>query len=98
MLACNRLRIDCGKSPVIEYRIEDGAIESREITLEKGESAETEWRRLSTEQITAHVMADTVVAHWLRRRIGLYSLLRLCAGDIASQADGTQNPEDRMAA
>jgi hypothetical protein len=97
MLACNRLRIDSGKgSPVLEYKIENDRVEGREFSFESGD--ETGWQRLTSEQISSHVMADTVLARWLRGRMGLYRLLRACGGDPFRQDDGQKSPESRLAA
>lgn len=72
MLACKRLRIDSGDgSPVLDYRIEKDRVESRGLN--------TSWRQLAPEEISSHVMANTVVAEWLRRRMGLHKLLRACS-------------------
>ncbi len=71
MLACNKLRIDSRDgSPVLEYRIEDDRVETRTL--------DTNWRQLPPEEISSHVAANTVVAEWLRRRMGLHKLLRSC--------------------
>lgn len=95
MLMCNRLRIDSGRgSPVVEYRIENDGIESRTLNCEGG-IGETAWRRLTSEQISSHVMADTVVARWLRRRMGVYRLLRSCTPefyDVNSEAGCATRP------
>jgi hypothetical protein len=99
MLACNRLRIDSGNSsPVVEYRIEKDRVERREISFEKSVPRETEWWRLTPEQVSSHVIANTVLARWLRGRIGLFRLLRICGGDLFRQDDGPKSPEDRLAA
>jgi hypothetical protein len=99
MLACNRLRIDPGKgSPVVEYRIENDHVESCEIASETGATVETGWRRLTTEQISSHVVADTVLARWLRARMGLYRLLRACGGDAFRQGDARTATQDRLPA
>lgn len=81
MLQCNRLRIDpCDGSLVAEYRIENGCVESR--TLETAAKCDTathqRWQRLTPEELSSHVMADTVVAQWLRGRMGVHSLIRAC--------------------
>ena len=79
MLACNTLRIDhSDSSQVVEYRIENDRVESR--TLETAVESDTrkEWKRLSPEQLSSHVMAHTVVAHWLRGRMGVHRLIRAC--------------------
>ncbi len=100
MLPCNRLRIDFGKgSPLIEYRIENERVESRELPFQTGAGVNTEWQRLTAEQISSHVMSDTVLARWLRRRMGLERLLRACGGRLfISQDEGEKRPEDRLAA
>ena len=99
MLACNTLRIDCGNgSPVVEFRIEEDRVESRDLSFEAGGATETEWRRLSSDEISSHVMADTVLARWLRRRMGLYRLLRACGADPLSQRDGEESPGNHLAA
>ena len=97
MLACNRLRIDSGNgSPIVEFRIEKDRVESRDISFEAGGATEAEWRRLTSEEISSHVIAETVLARWLRRRMGLYRLLRACGADPLSQRE--EGPEDRLAA
>src|SRR3989442_12403782 len=87
MLACNRLRIDPGDgSPVVDYRIENGSVESRtlETAAESSTATEKEWQRLTLEQLGSHVMADTVVAHWLHRRMGVIRLIRQCTHNSSS--------------
>jgi hypothetical protein len=97
MLACNRLRIDpCDGSPVADYRIENGCVESR--TLETGAECTTpekRWQRLTPEQLTSHVMANTVLAQWLRRRMGVHTLVRACT---ESANNGVQAHSERIAA
>jgi hypothetical protein len=96
MLA-SRLLIDSRDgSPTVDYRIEHGCVESR--TLERGESGtitEKRWQRLTPAELSSHVMADTVVARWLCRRMGVHTLIRACT----STADnGTQEHSERIAA
>jgi len=74
MLRCKRLRIDSDQGTV-DYRIEDGAVETR--TLGKS-SADRSWRRLTSDQLSAHVESNTVVAQWLKRRMGVHRLVRAC--------------------
>jgi hypothetical protein len=77
MLACKRLRIDpCDGSPVVDYRIENGWVERH--TLETVVTREERWQRLTPEQLSCHVMANTVVAQWLSRRMGVHRLIRAC--------------------
>ena len=80
-LACNRLRIDPSDgSPVVDYRIKDGRVERRTVLL--GALANTviggQWERLTPDQLTSQVLASTVVARWLARRLGVHLLIRAC--------------------
>jgi hypothetical protein len=98
MLACNRLRIDpCDGSPVAEYRIENGSVESRtlEAAVEEGTATEKQWQRLTPEQLSFHVMANTVVGQWLLSRMGVHRLIRACT---SSANNGVQEPSGRVAA
>jgi hypothetical protein len=80
MLECNKLRVDSGNgSPALEYRVEGGNVEYRVVASNVGEL----WRPLSSEQISSHVTEGTVVAHWLRRRIGVHRLMQACNQDMA---------------
>ncbi len=75
---CNRLRLDAADgSPWQDYRVEKGHVEMR-VPDVKANPQSDNWRRLTPEQITAHVMGRTVVAQWLQRRIGVHALLRAC--------------------
>jgi len=76
------LRIDANDgSPVHDYRIDDGHVEHRQIS---GTAfVEVPWRPLSSEQLTSHVMANTVVARWLATRLGLHYLVRACNQRLA---------------
>lgn len=89
MLACNRLRIHSGDGcPLIDYRIEEDRVESRRLN--------TGWRQLAPEEISSHVMANTVVAEWLLRRMGLHQLLRACNSSTAKP--DREDCRDRIAA
>jgi hypothetical protein len=103
MLAFNRLRIDSGKgSPAVDYRIEDGFVESRTVETDatnRGTLAiEKQWQRLTPEQLTSRLMADTVLFHWLRRRIGIYRLIRACNQDSASPNNPALENSNRASA
>lgn len=75
MLACNSLRIDpVDGSSVIEYRIEDSFVEACVLQAENTLATGKSWHRLTPEQLTSHVMTNTVVAYWLRRRMGVHWL------------------------
>jgi hypothetical protein len=101
MLMFNRLRIDPGDgSPAEDYRIEDGCVQSRLLTTAAGKSGvvEKQWQRLTPEQLRFHVMANTVVARWLRHRIGVHRLIRACNEDYALANDQALEWSDRTAA
>ncbi len=88
-MGCNRLRIDlCDGSPVADYRIEDEWVESRtlETAAECPTATDERWQRLTPEQLSSHVMADTVVAQWLRRRMGVHRLVRACSSSANNGA------------
>jgi len=101
MLACNRLRIDRDDgSAVADYRIEDDAVESRTLyTATEGSSdTEKQWHRLTPAQLSSHIMSDTVVARWLRRRMGIHRLIRACSQHFSSANEAGQGRSDKMAA
>ena len=76
MQNCNTLRIDpADGSAVIEYRIDGEHVESRQLR----EGRNGDWKQLTPEQLTAQVLAQTVLAYWLRRRMGLHPLIRACS-------------------
>jgi hypothetical protein len=85
MLACSTLRIDPGDgSPAVDYRIEDDRVESRTLKArdeQRRGAVEQPWQRLTPEQLSTHIMAGTVVARWLSRRIGVHRLVRMCNQD-----------------
>ena len=69
MLECNRLRIDLGDgSTVLDYRIEDGSVQSRSLRVHDGKSlvVERDWHGLTPQQLSSLVKANQVVAHWLQ--------------------------------
>jgi hypothetical protein len=79
MLACNKLCIDpCDGSPVVDFRIENGCVETR-----AGIDTTQQWQQLTPEQLTSHVMSNTVVAQWLLGRMGVHRLVRACSSEDA---------------
>jgi hypothetical protein len=101
MLACNTLRIDRDDgSPVADYRIEDDRVESRTLhTAPEGSTnMEKQWRRLTPEQLSFHIMRDTVVARWLRRRMGVHPLIRACSQHFTSATEAEQDRAGKVAA
>jgi len=90
MLVCNTLRVDPGDgSPVADYRIENGWVETRT-------PGEESWQRLTPRQLTVHVMSHTVVAYWLRCKMGVHPLIRACNQD--HDEPSCLGPSDRVAA
>ena len=96
MLACNRLRLDPGNgSPVVDYRIEDGCVESRTLeTATESTAIEKPWQRLTPEQLRSHVIAHTVVARWLSRRMGVQRLIGACGQDSSLANNEVQERSD----
>lgn len=85
MLACNRLRIDMGDgSPAVDYRIEDDRVECRILENAPNSALEQAWKQLTPEQITSHVSGETVISVWLRRRMGIFRLLRACNQSVTT--------------
>ena len=102
MPECNRLRIDLNDGcHAVDYRIQYGNVESR--TLETGsetdDESENDWHRLTADQLSSHVMADTVVARWLRGRMGARRLIRACNQEPSSfpRNDAQESPDHTTA-
>ncbi len=80
-----------------EYRIHEGAIEVRK--LRAYDASEGNWERVTHAQLAAHVKEDTVVAQWLRKRIGWQRLLLACTNPQTLEEFGiAENTLDRYAA
>ncbi len=87
-------------SGIEEYRIQDGDIEVRRVerAVERGRY-DNDWQPLTPRQLAAHVQDNTVVAHWLRHRIGWRRLLLACSDQQTLQSFGIEsNLRDRFAA
>jgi hypothetical protein len=101
MLTCKGLRVDPGDGcPAVEYQIEDDHVDSRVLdsSAEKSGAIEAPWQRLTPEQLRSHVMADTVVARWLSRRMGVHRLIRACNQDSQFADSDVQEWWNRIAA
>lgn len=81
------LRLEAADSSgVQEYRIYEGSVEVRDVhSGEENDDVELvqeqlsdEWRRLSHDDLTEHVRRNTVVAQWLKHRLGWRRLLQAC--------------------
>lgn len=71
------LRLEAADGTAVEeYRIDQGAIEVRQL----GDCGEPDagWRRLTPAQLRDHVNRKTLLAQWLERRLGWRRLLRAC--------------------
>lgn len=82
--AWNKLRIDANDgSPVVEYRIDGGGVERRtvETATHASSATEVQWQRLRPVELIFHVMANTVLAQWLLRRLGAHALAQACSQD-----------------
>lgn len=78
-IICNKLRIDPNDGTAVEeYRIENDGVERRILSASGCPSVDSRWQRLLPEQLASHIMASTVVAHWLERRMGIHGLIRAC--------------------
>ena len=101
MLAFNRLRIDLSDGcPAVEYRIVDDHVDSRVLdsAAEGSGGIEGPWQRLTPEQLRSLVMAHTVVARWLSRRMGVHRLMRACNQDSPFADSDVQEQRGRTAA
>lgn|SRR5262245_30517145 len=95
------LRLEAANSAEAEeYRIHDGDIEVRTIRRYAGHGpSEDDWQQLSHNELANHVHDNTVVAQWLRHRIGWRRLLLKCTDQQTLQQFGiTANVQDRFAA
>lgn len=101
MLTCDRLRIDpAGASTAVDYRITDGCVETRNLQLaEDGRfMVERDWHRLTPEQLSSLVMANALLAHWLTRRMGIFSAIQACTRNSSTAASAMQDSPTELAA
>ena len=95
-MTSNTLRIDPNdSSPVTEYRVENGRVEHRTLPKAAQGSATSaeQWQRLTRDQLTSHVIANTVLAHWLSRKFGLHALIRACNKSSSPLSKGTTDSQ-----
>ena len=84
---------------VEEYRIYEGVIEVRKLQPSAENQSDDAWQRLTHTQLAEHVKDNTVVAKWLRHRIGWQRLLRACINPQTLAEYGiSENTLDRYAA
>ena len=94
------LRVEAADgSGIDEYRICEGMIEFRKLQRSGEIESDDHWDRLSPSDLTAHVHDNTVVAQWLRHRLGWRRLLRACVNPETLEEFGIpENTLDRYAA
>jgi hypothetical protein len=88
-----------------EYRVRDGDIEVRtvrrsgEYRASSRDESDEDWQRLTARQLTTHVQGNTVVAQWLRHRIGWRRLILACTDEQTRDIFGVaERVNDRYAA
>lgn len=87
-------------SGIEEYRIHEGDVEVRRVLRDSEEWQYADsWTPLSPADLAEHVERNTVVAQWLKHRIGWKRLILACTDrEILHQFGITQMPIDRHAA
>ena len=94
-------------SGVEEYRIHENGVEFRRSRSGEEqddpelleEEVSDRWQRLSPADLTAHVKKNTVIAQWLKHRLGWRRLLWACTDPKTMQEFGiADNTLDRYAA
>lgn len=93
-----------------EYRIRGGDIEVRTVRRRDEDQYspsalrrfdDDDWQPLSARQLASHVQGNTVVAQWLRHRIGWRRLILACTDQQTRATFGIDKAEvvnDRFAA
>ena len=79
LISWTKLRIDPNDgSPGLEYRIEDGRVERRTLTLatDKRTAVDGQWQQLMPEELASLCGRATILSHWLRHRLEVQSLIR----------------------
>jgi hypothetical protein len=100
MLACNRLRVDSVDGSHVDYRIENGVIESRSVRVPHGSAPAIvrEWHRLTPQELSSLIITNKVINHWLTRRMGIFALVRACSGNTLDADQDTSADSMKMAA
>ena len=70
------LRLEGNERVGEEYRIYDGHVEVRALIDSFDDDGS--WHRVAPEELTMHVNRGTVLAQWLKQRLGWRKLLRAC--------------------
>lgn len=93
---CLRLEAQNGRA-IEEFRILDQTIETRQSTVWPASEWDeyAEWREVSSEELSDHVRDNTVVAQWLKRRLGWRRLLLACTPQQTLHFYGLVDSPDR---
>jgi hypothetical protein len=77
------LRLESPDGRGDEYRIYDGHVEVRPLgaAVADADMDEYSWRQVTPEQLTSHVSNRTILAEWLKQRLGWRRLLRACLNE-----------------
>jgi len=79
-----------------EYRIRDNEIQVRSVN---SDLPDHDWQPLSSHELAEHVQNNSIVAQWLKHRIGWRRLLLKCTDQETLQRFGVhQATQDRFAA
>lgn len=90
------LRLETPDGAGEEYRIREDEIQVRPVNRS---AAYDDWQPLSSTELAEHVQRNTVVAQWLRHRIGWRRLLLKCTDEDTLRKFGVaQSTSDRLAA
>jgi hypothetical protein len=95
-----RLRLEAQDgSQIEEYRIYGGRVEVRNLhSYDPDDPPDSNWRRVTQQQLRTHVERDTVVAEWLKRRLGWRPLLQACVNQEMYAWKTTEDYVERDAA
>jgi hypothetical protein len=95
-----RLRLEAidGSAPK-EYRVDNGKVEVRSLhSRSRYDPPESNWHRLTPQELGTHVERNTVVAQWLERRLGWRRLLQACVSQEPHDWRTAEDCVDRHAA
>jgi len=91
-----RLRLErTDGSSVKEYRIKNGIVEARTLDPygQPDPRIGSDWQQLTPDQLAVHVERNTMVAQWLRRRLGWERLLGACISQEPTMQDVVEDQD-----
>lgn len=90
------LRLEAHDGSGEEYRIRDNEIEVRAVD---SDLPDDDWQPLSSHELAEHVQHNSIVAQWLKHRIGWRRLLLKCTDQETLHKFGIYQPtHDQYAA